>query len=228
MAICRRPNAYDLLGKLVYKVLKHFIPELGILKSNISWGMIKSNNENSTINEHTIINNPFSIIDSTIGEYTYISINSRISNASIGKFCSIGPNFLCGWGIHPTDGISTSPMFYSTLKQNGISLSKKNKIDERKPIRIGNDVYIGANVIVLDGTTINDGAVIGAGAVVSKDIPPYAIAVGCPIKVIKYRFNQNQIDELLRIKWWEFSEDKLQDIERMFFDIDKFIEKYDS
>lgn len=59
----------------------------------------------------------------------------------IGKFCSIGPNFFCGWGVHPMDGISTSPMFYSTLKQNGMTLSLVDKVEERKNIRIGNDVF---------------------------------------------------------------------------------------
>ena len=97
-----------------------------------------------------------------------------------------------------------------------------------KKINIGNDVFIGANVTILDGITIGDGAIIGAGAVVSKDIPPYAIAVGCPIRIIKYRFEPEQIDKLLKIKWWEFDDDKLKDVERMFFEIDLFIEKYHS
>lgn len=87
-------------------------------------------------------------------------------------------------------------------------------------------VFIGANVTILDGVTIGDGAVIGAGAVVSKDIPPYAIAVGCPIRILKYRFEPEQIHKLLKIKWWEFEDDKLQDVERMFFDINEFIEKH--
>lgn len=146
-----------------------------------------------------------------------------MSMTNIGKFCSIGPNLVCGWGIHPINGISTAPMFYSTKKQNGMTLSTVDKVEERKPISIGNDVFIGANVTVLDGVTIGDGAVIGAGAVVSKDIPPYAVAVGCPIRIIKYRFEHDQIDELQRIKWWEFDEEKLKEVEKMFFDVDEFI-----
>lgn len=93
---------------------------------------------------------------------------------------------------------------------------------------IGNDVFIGANVTILDGVTIGDGAVIGAGAVVSKDIPPYAIAVGSPIHIIRYRFDQETIDKLHRIQWWDFDESQLQDVEKMFFNIDEFIAKYDS
>ena len=94
------------------------------------------------------------------------------------------------------------------------------------PINIGNDVFIGMNVTILDGVNIGDGAIIGAGAVVSKDIPPYAIAVGSPIRIIKYRFDQPEIDELLKIKWWDFSEDKLQDVEQYFFDPQAFIKKH--
>ncbi|AEF86703.1 nucleotide-diphospho-sugar transferase domain protein [Treponema primitia ZAS-2] len=167
---------------------------------------------------------PYLISDDVeVGAYTYIQKNSNISKTTIGKYCSIGPNFLCGWGIHPTAGISTSPMFYSTQLTNIISLSQYNKIIERKRIIIGNDVFIGANVTVLDGVIIHDGAVIGAGAVVSKDIPPYAIAVGCPIKILKYRFDELTIQELLDIKWWDFPEDKLQLVEKYFFDIQTFI-----
>lgn len=181
---------------------------------------------NSKLSEKAKVEAPSRLIDSSVDSYSYIAENSLISNSIIGKFCSIGPNFLCGYGIHPLNGISTAPMFYSTLKQNGITLSETNKIEERKLIIIGNDVFIGMNVSVLDGVTIGDGAVIGAGAVVSKDIPPYAIAVGNPIQIIKYRFTAEQISKLLTIKWWDFEGEKLKDVEKDFFDIDGFIEKH--
>ena len=77
------------------------------------------------------------------------------------------------------------------------------------PIKIGNDVWIGVEAMILDGVTIGDGAVIGARTVVTKDIPPYAIAVGVPAKIVKYRFEQEVINRLLEIKWWDFSDDKI-------------------
>ena len=89
---------------------------------------------------------------------------------------------------------------------------------------IGNDVFIGANVTVLDGVTIGDGAVIGAGAVVSKDIPPYAVAVGCPIRIMKYRFESEQIEALHHIGWWNFNDEKLKKVEQLFFDVNQFIQ----
>ncbi|MEL0455962.1 DapH/DapD/GlmU-related protein [Flavobacteriaceae bacterium SZ-1-7] len=166
---------------------------------------------------------PSRLTNSVIGNCTYISENSVLNNTIIGKFCSIGANFMAGRGIHPIHGVSTHPMFYSTAQQNGLSLSSANKFDEFKPITIGNDVFIGMNVTVLDGVTISDGAIIGAGAVVSKDIPPYAIAVGNPIRVIKYRFDEETINKLLELKWWNFGREELNLVEKHFFDVDDFM-----
>ena len=164
--------------------------------------------------------------DVIIGKGTYVSSNSHISQTTIGKYCSIGPNLICGWGIHPTNGISTAPCFYSTRKQNGMTFSTENKIDERLPIIIGNDVFIGMNVCILDGVRIGDGAVIGAGAVVTKDVPDYAIVGGVPAKIIRYRFPQEIIRKLRKIQWWNWSDDELKNVEQMFFDVEGFVKKY--
>lgn len=210
------------------KLLSFFLQrEMYILNQDIDWDLIKNNIIESQIGKNVKIYKPSFINKTEIGDYTYISTNANISVTKIGKFCSIGPNLFCGWGIHPTNGISTSPMYYSTRLQNGVSLTDKDKIEERKLITIGNDVFIGANVTILDGITIGNGAIIGAGAVVTKDIPDYAIAVGCPIMIIRYRFNDDQIAALKRIQWWKFDEDKLQDVEKLFFNVDEFIKKYD-
>ena len=205
------------------KLFPEFRP---IFHANNPLEIITSTEKKTLISNTATLNPPYKVNNSEIMDYTYIAQNSIISNTKVGKFCSIGPNLLCGWGIHPTNGISTAPMFYSTLKQNGITFSKSDKVMEKKPIIIGNDVFIGANVTILDGITIGDGAVIGAGAVVSKDISPYAIAVGNPIQIIKYRFNEVQIEKLLKINWWDFDEENLYDVEKYFFDVEDFIKKY--
>lgn len=210
------------------KILRFFLQkEMYVFDQDIDWDYIMLELKDTKMGKSVKVYRPSNIYYSEIGDCTFISRNASISRVHIGKYCSIGPNLLCGWGDHPTNGITTSPMFYSTRRQNGITLTDKDKIVERKEITIGNDVFIGANVTILDGVTIGDGAIIGAGAVVSKDIPDYAIAVGCPIRIIKYRFNDDQIAALKRIQWWNFSEDKLQDVEKMFFDVDEFIKKYD-
>ncbi|MEI9919952.1 MAG: CatB-related O-acetyltransferase [Bacteroidota bacterium] len=173
------------------------------------------------------VNPPFQMYGSYVGDFTYIAPGSQLNMITIGKFCSIGPNLFAGYGIHPLNGISTSPMFYSTLRQNGSSLSDTNKIKERASITVGNDVFIGANVTILDGVTIGDGAVIGAGAIVSKSIPDYAIAVGSPIRIVRYRFDEPTIQKFQKIKWWDWPEERLLEVEKDFFNVEEFVKRHD-
>lgn len=201
------------------KILLSIFPEVKALIEN------NSKIINADISTTAKVYKGCSIRNCTIEDYSYISQNANINNTKIGKFCSIGPNLMCGWGIHPTNAISTSPMFYSTKKQNGTTLANFNKIHETQSIQIGHDVFIGMNVTILDGIKIGNGAVIGAGAVVSKDIPPYAIAVGNPIQIKKYRFNKEVINKLENLQWWNWPLEKLKDIEKMIFDIEQFINK---
>lgn len=187
------------------------------------FSLVRSERANTMLGANTKVYEPFFLHNVELGDYSYIAKNSNVNNCKIGKFCSIGPNFCCGLGIHPTNGISTAPMFYSTAKQNGMTLSKENKVEESKQTVIGNDVFIGANVTVLDGVKVGDGAVIGAGAVVTKDISPYAVAVGVPAKVIKYRFDEKTIEALLKKQWWNSSEEDLEKAERNFWNVGAFL-----
>ena len=180
------------------------------------FSLVRSERKNFAFGKRAYAADPFYLLNVQLGDYSYFAKNAQVANTTIGKFCSIGPNFCCGLGIHPTDGISTHPFFY------------KRRVAEYKPVTIGNDVFIGANVTVLDGVTIGDGVIIGAGAVVSKDIPPYAIAVGCPIQIKKFRLTDKQIAAMQRIQWWNWDDEKLKDIREMFNDIDAFIAKYDT
>lgn len=200
------------------KILYKFFPEFKSLKNQKSTDIIYD----TYIGDNCKIYPKVRLKKTIIGSYSYIAENSYLHNTIIGKFCSIGPNLFAGAGLHPTNGISTHPMFYSTQKQNGLTLSKRDKVKEFLPIIIGNDVFIGMNVVILDGVTIGDGAVIGAGSVVSKDIPPYAIAIGNPIRIIKYRFEDEVIDKLLKIEWWNKKLD-LELIENCFFDIERYL-----
>ena len=85
--------------------------------------------------------------------------------------------------------------------------------------KIGNNVWIGDSVIILPGVQIGDGAVIGAGSIVTKNIPPFAVAVGNPAKVIKFRFSQKIIKKLLKISWWNWPNDKIL-LNKSFFNTD--------
>lgn len=212
--------------KQIWKSFRRTVPNAEELQGKNSFYFFADSSNNVTMGRHVALYGPYHISDSSIGDYTYIAMNPYMGKTTVGKFCSIGPNLICGWGIHPTDSISSHPMFFSSHKQNGMTLSSEDKFEERKSISIGNDVFIGANVTILDGVTIGDGAIIGAGAVVSKDIPPYAVAVGSPIRIIRYRFDEETRRKLHEIKWWDFDEEHLQDVERMIFDVEGFIDKY--
>ena len=214
----------NILRKLFHPVLIPLLSEPVIRKGrSTGYYLARVTMENCTLGNKTRIDYPYDLRELKIGDYTYISINSTISYSEIGKFCSIGPNFFCGWGIHPTNGISTSPLFYST--KIPYSFCKENKFVDRQKITIGNDVFIGANVTVLDGITIGDGAVIGAGTVVSKDIPPYAVAVGSPVQILRYRFEEETIQKLLGLKWWDLNNEQFNCVEEYLFETETFIEK---
>jgi acetyltransferase-like isoleucine patch superfamily enzyme len=129
-----------------------------------------------------------------------------IQNANIGKFCSIANNVLIGLGNHPLNFFSTSPLFYKKINPLKIILvSNELYFDEYKPIHIGNDVWIGTNAIILDGVNIGNGAVIASNSVVTKNVEPYSIVGGVPAKLIKYRFTEDKISELMKERWWELS-----------------------
>lgn len=134
-------------------------------------------------------------------------------NGTIGKFCSIGKRVILGHGEHPTNYLSTSPYFYLTCmnwQKDKNRLHDEFVTDKIKPIHIGNDVWIGDGVFIKNGVTVGDGAIIGARAVVTKDVPPYAIVVGTPARVLRYRFDEKTIEKLLKLKWWDLDDDTLR------------------
>lgn len=165
-----------------------------------------------------------------VGEFTYgIPVIIEYGTGwklKIGKFCSISNNVeIIFGGQHHYEHISS----YAFIPQVKAIFSNFNYEDKPvKDVVIGNDVWIGRNVTILQGVTIGDGAVIGTGTVVAKDVPPYAIVVGNPCKILKYRFSAEQITQLLQIKWWNWPIEKIKEnISLIMSDqIDKFIELY--
>lgn len=157
-----------------------------------------------------------------IGAYTYVIGPSIIKAGIIGKYCSIAEGVYIGPDNHPYNFITTHPILYS---KNFNFIKKDILYDKNIPV-IGNDVWIGRNATILRGVHVGDGAVIGAGAVVTKDIPPYAIVGGVPAKIIKYRFDQNVIDKLLQIRWWDWSEEKIQKSIDLFYNVEKFTKEF--
>jgi len=146
---------------------------------------------------------------------------------NVGKYCSIGRevNFFLH-ADHRPDWVTTSSMLLGPVDPN----IHNQLLDLGHPtckgdINIGNDVWIGANATILSGITIHDGAVIASGAVVNKDVPPYAVVAGNPGRIVKFRFEHPQIKELLDIKWWDWSQEKIQNNVSLMWNnnIDAFI-----
>lgn len=130
----------------------------------------------------------------------------------IGKFCSIacGTKFLFNCANHSLKSLSTYtfPLFYEEweLEKSNITTAWDNKGD----IVIGNDVWIGYEAVIMAGGHIGDGAIIAARAVVTKDVPPYTIVGGTPAKEIRKRFDAEVIQQLLMLKWWDWSTDEIR------------------
>ena len=180
---------------------------------------------NSSFGNNTAVYPRCSLSDVRFGAYSYVNENSIMSGVTVGRFTSIAPHFICGYGDHPTNFITTSPVFYSTRRQCGISFTETNRYDEKRQTIVGNDVWIGARVFVRDGVRIGSGALIAAGAVVTNDVPDYAIVGGVPAKLIRYRFADEVVRQLLEIKWWDWDQVKLREAQPYLAqpDVDYFL-----
>ena len=129
----------------------------------------------------------------------------------IGKFCSIacGAKFIFNSANHTLSSISTYP-FPIFFEEWGLNIKDVAAAwDNKGDIIIGNDVWIGYEAVIMAGVTVGDGAIIGTRAVVTKDVPPYTIVGGVPAKPIRKRFDNETLDELLKIRWWDWQEEKI-------------------
>ena len=168
-----------------------------------------------------VIKNPNIIV----GEYTYYDdINGAENFEShvthhydfigdkliIGKFCAIakGIEFIMSGANHRINSITTYPF---NIMGNGWEKSAPSLSDLKLKgdTIIGNDVWIGQNVTILPAVHIGDGAIIGANSVVAKNIPPYSVTVGNPCEVKRKRFDEDLIEYLLKIKWWDWNAEKI-------------------
>lgn len=130
----------------------------------------------------------------------------------IGRFCSIacGAKFLFTSANHSMRSLSTYPfpIFFEEWGLDGKNI--RQAWDQKGDIVVGNDVWIGYEAVILSGVTIGDGAVIGARAVVTKDVPPYAIVGGVPARLIRRRFDEETIQKLLRLQWWNWEPERIR------------------
>lgn len=190
-------------------MLKYII---GLLKNlfNPAVSLFTKIDDKSVVSRKAKIYGNTQVTNSTLGDYSYVGRNSRIIHADVGKFCSISGSVRLGMGTHTLDKLSTSPIFTERRNSTGYQWTDVQTDNPFKRVTVGNDVWIGTCVMVMGGVTIGDGAVIGAGAIVTKDVPPYAVVAGVPAKLIRYRFNHEQICEILRHPWWNLSDSQLK------------------
>lgn len=130
----------------------------------------------------------------------------------IGKFCSIacGAKFLFNSANHNLSSLSTYPFHIFFEEWDLDAKDVTDAWDNKGDIVIGNDVWIGYEAVILAGVTIGDGADIGTRAVVTKDVPPYTIVGGVPAKPIRKRFPEGTIELLLKLKWWDWTEERIR------------------
>lgn len=139
---------------------------------------------------------------SFIGRYTIVR------NSDIGRCCDISWFVTIGADSHPFDRISGSAAFF----QSRFDLCKEDISKGMVPrTKIGNDVWIGCHAIIKAGVEVGNGAIIGAGSIVTKDVPPYAIVAGNPARILRYRFDEETIEQLLQISWWDKSDDFIRE-----------------
>lgn len=168
-----------------------------------------------------------------MGRGSYVNRDSRLFHVKIGRYSSIGPGCMAGLGVHPiATFVSTHPAFYyDTRDQLPFTFYYGEKpafapymeTHDGFTVSIGNDVWIGARVTIVDGVCIGDGAVITAGAVVTKDVAPYSIVGGVPAREIRKRFTNEEIEQLLKRKWWDDEMEQIAQHCYAFHDVNDYL-----
>ncbi|MDN3639983.1 CatB-related O-acetyltransferase [Simiduia curdlanivorans] len=164
------------------------------------------------------------VIECAIDRHSYVGSHSTIINTTIGSFCSIANRVTIGCASHPMHFVSTSPVFLSHTDSVKTKYARHEYLPKIRTY-IGNDVWIGEGVFIKAGIRVGTGAVVGMGAVVTKDVPEYAIVAGNPAKVLRYRFDQKLIAELLASEWWMLPTDRLTELGEYINEPSVFLEK---
>ena len=180
--------------------------------------------KNSHVDKTSKIEAGTSFIQSSMDRHSFCGYDCSILNTEIGAFCSIASNVRIGGVAHPMHFVSTSPVF---LSHKDSVKTKFARHDYLPMVRtsVGHDVWIGEGAFIKAGVCIGTGAVVGMGAVVTKDVPPYAIVVGNPARVVRKRFSDEMIQSLLATAWWNKGDSELRLLGAYVNDPPEFIRK---
>ena len=150
------------------------------------------------------------IAESSIGDYSYIANDSDLIYTTVGRFCSIAAHVRSNPGNHPLQRVAMSHFTYRSSAY-GWGDDEEEFFAWRRshPVHLGHDVWVGHGAVLLPGVSIGTGAAVGAGAIVTRDVPAFAIAIGSPARVHRYRFLPETIAALQRIAWWDWPHDRL-------------------
>ncbi|MFT7155829.1 MAG: acetyltransferase-like isoleucine patch superfamily enzyme [Parvicella sp.] len=191
--------------------LRHLIARYKFKKDHnelheTSFLSLKAQIKNSKLDHEVRVADYASVKNSQIGYLTSIGRFSKVTHTNIGKYCAISWDVSINAISHPMENPSISAFPYVP----SVGGFTTERIQQHKEVVILNDVWVGANSVIMPGVIIGNGAVIGASSVVTRDVPDYAVVVGAPAKIIKYRFNRKEIGELLTLEWWNLPTDILK------------------
>ncbi len=167
------------------------------------------------------------LVNCEVGKYSYIGDGCVLAYVKVGAFCFIAPKCTIGGAAHPLAFVSTSPVFCEGRNVLGKNFSR-HTFAPYAQVNIGNDVWIGSNCLIKQGVEIGNGAVIGMGSVLTKNVGPYEIWAGNPAKLIRKRFDEETIQKLQAIQWWNLPDDQIQKYANHFEDAVGFIEAYEA
>lgn len=184
-------------------------PESDITESNLGNEVVVGKYTrviHSTLGDKVQLDQSNTIMYAQMGRYCYTGPNTNIRNAQLGQFNSISWNVSIGGNTHDMNRTTThSFLVYPKWGMGG----NGNWESASEKCQVENDVWIAAGVNILRGVTVGSGAIIGAGTVVTKDVPPYAVVVGNPGKVIHMRCKDELVERMLELKWWDLPEEAI-------------------
>jgi acetyltransferase-like isoleucine patch superfamily enzyme len=218
-------------GMTVTRTVARYLPVLGAIKRYLKNVALLARNDHLSIGRgSTVVQSRFGrhvrlgadvvMVNSSLGDFSYVGNGCAVQHTKLGKYCSVAPGALVGAGTHPSSVlVSTHPMFYLRRPDFGWDLIEADARQEFQTTNIGSDVWIGAHAAIRDGVRIGDGAIIGAGAVVVKDVEPFAVYVGVPATLLRYRFEPEEIAYLQELRWWDRDSAWIRSNAKRFLDV---------